>query len=74
MSTKINVGDWVVAGRGDDADYGFVVSKRSDGLYSVSWFGSMTQTLFADGGDKCAFATKDEAHAEFVSRMNEVNQ
>lgn len=74
MSTKINVGDWVVAGRGDDADYGFVVSKRSDGLYWVSWFGSMSQTLFVLENSDCVFAAMDEAHAEFVSRMNEVNQ
>ena len=68
------VGDWVVGGYGDDADYGFVFGHDAEGQMLVSWFGSMTQTILGAGCDVDVCRNKDEAHEQFVARMNEVDQ
>ena len=69
-----DVGDWVVGGFGQDADYGYVFGRDAEGQMVVSWFGSMTQTILAAGAEVDLFATKEAAHEEFVFRMQEVDQ
>lgn len=69
-----DVGDWVVGGFGEDADYGYVYGRDDEGQMLVSWYGSMTKTILASGSAVDLFGTKDAAHEEFVARMQEVDQ
>ena len=67
---RLEVGQWIVSGVGDDADWGFLYGTAGD-LLAVSWFGSMTGgTVAADDAEPVTFKDQDDARAEFLERFN----
>lgn len=64
-----DVGDWVVGGFGQDADYGFILGKDHEDQFVVSWYGSMTRTILATGSACDVFSRREDAYEEFMFRL-----
>lgn len=68
--SNYDVGDWVVGGFYEDADYGLIVGKDDEDQFIVSWYGSMTRTILATGSACDVFAKRSDAYEEFLFRLS----
>ena len=68
-NSVLPLGVWLVAGYGENADYGYVCDDRGD-YPVVAWYGSMTKTICEVGLDVVVCDDRDDA--ERVCRARQV--